>query len=99
MSSVYRGIRSFGLHSYLPHLTPPLTREHRLQRLQRCSDRNHWDHEWNSVIFSDESRFCLGTHDGRRWIRRRGSERRTLQHSMEHHVACTVGLMYGVLSA
>ncbi|CAH1998257.1 unnamed protein product [Acanthoscelides obtectus] len=30
-----------------------------------CRQRSLWDQEWNSIVFSDESRFCLGMHDGR----------------------------------
>jgi hypothetical protein len=69
MSSIYRRIKSFGIRSYRPHLVLPLTPNHRRQRLAWCSERIAWDEQWNSVIFSDESRFCLSIHDGR-YIRR-----------------------------
>ncbi|CAH1968563.1 unnamed protein product [Acanthoscelides obtectus] len=36
-----------------------------------CRQRSLWDQEWNSIVFSDESRFCLGMHDGRARVRRR----------------------------
>ena len=62
MSSVYRRIRSFGLRSYWPLLCLPLTSRHRAHRLQWCNERANWDHEWNRVVVSDESRFCLCSH-------------------------------------
>ncbi|CAH1990549.1 unnamed protein product [Acanthoscelides obtectus] len=41
--------------------------------------RSLWEQEWNSIVFSDESRFCLGMHDGRARVRRRRGERRNPQ--------------------
>ncbi|CAH1975755.1 unnamed protein product [Acanthoscelides obtectus] len=52
-----------------------------------------WDQEWNSIVFSDESRFCLGMHDGRARVRRRRGERRNPQFFVERHVHHTVGVM------
>ncbi|RZB49909.1 DDE Tnp 1 7 and/or HTH Tnp Tc3 2 domain containing protein [Asbolus verrucosus] len=63
-------IRSFGLRSYRPLLTLPLTPEHRARRLEWCRERSHWVQEWDHVVFSNESRFCLWTHDGRKRVRR-----------------------------
>ncbi|GBM16360.1 hypothetical protein AVEN_28320-1 [Araneus ventricosus] len=41
----------------------PLSPNHcRLQR-EWCQARVHWRTEWRSVVFSDESRFCLGVSD------------------------------------
>jgi hypothetical protein len=45
------------------------------------------------VVFSDESRFCLGMHDGRQRVRRLRGERRNSAYSVERHVARTVGVM------
>ncbi|CAH1989194.1 unnamed protein product [Acanthoscelides obtectus] len=44
-----------------------------------CRQRSLWDQEWNSIVFSDESRFCLVMHDGRARVRRRRGERRNPQ--------------------
>ncbi|CAH1994372.1 unnamed protein product [Acanthoscelides obtectus] len=89
MRSVYRRMRSFGLFSYRPHWVLPLTREHRRNRLEWCRQRSPWDQEWISIVFSDESRFCLGMHDGRARVRRRRGERRNPQFFVEmfitHH--------------
>ncbi|EEZ98274.1 Transposable element Tc3 transposase-like Protein [Tribolium castaneum] len=93
MATVYRRIRSFGLHSYRPHLVLPLTPQQRQHRLDWCRARENWDLEWNSVVFSDESRFCLGMHDGRQRVRRVRGERRNVAFSVERPVARTVGVM------
>ncbi|CAH1996987.1 unnamed protein product [Acanthoscelides obtectus] len=58
-----------------------------------CRQRSLWDQEWNSIVFSDESRFCLGMHDGRARVRRRRRERRNPQFFVERHVHHTVGVM------
>ncbi|GFW65216.1 transposable element Tcb2 transposase [Trichonephila clavipes] len=44
----------------------PLTPEHRKLRLQWCQSRSMWNvTDWQKVVFSDESRFVLGTDDNR----------------------------------
>ncbi|GFW41496.1 transposable element Tc1 transposase [Trichonephila clavipes] len=54
----------------------PLTPEHRQQRLQWCQARSMWNvTDWQGVVFSDESRFVLGTDDNRVRMWRRSSER------------------------
>ncbi|CAH1989820.1 unnamed protein product [Acanthoscelides obtectus] len=58
-----------------------------------CRQRSLWDQEWNSIVFSDESRFCLGMHDGRARVRRRRGERRNPQFFVERRVHHTVGVM------
>ncbi|CAH1972192.1 unnamed protein product [Acanthoscelides obtectus] len=58
-----------------------------------CRQRSLWDQEWNSIVFSDESRFCLGMHDGRARVRRRRGERRNPQFFVERHVHHTVAVM------
>ncbi|CAH1996982.1 unnamed protein product [Acanthoscelides obtectus] len=58
-----------------------------------CRQWSLWDQEWNSIVFSDESRFYLGMHDGPARVRRRRGERRNPQFSVERHVHHTVGVM------
>ncbi|GFV23430.1 uncharacterized protein TNCV_4781421 [Trichonephila clavipes] len=44
----------------------PLTPEHLQLRLQWCQARSMWNvTDWQKVVFSDESRFVLGTDDNR----------------------------------
>ena len=68
LRTVYRRIRSFGLTSYL-YLVLPLTAEHRRQQLEWCNDKSDWNFEWRRIVSSDESRFCLGMHNGRMRVR------------------------------
>ncbi|GBM87708.1 hypothetical protein AVEN_57225-1 [Araneus ventricosus] len=42
----------------------PLTPNHCRLRRDWCQARAHWRTEWRFVVFSDESRFCLGASDG-----------------------------------
>ncbi|CAH1992550.1 unnamed protein product [Acanthoscelides obtectus] len=58
-----------------------------------CRQRSLWDQEWNSIVFSDESRFYSGMHDGHARVRRRRGERRNPQFFVERHVHHTVGVM------
>ncbi|CAH1955546.1 unnamed protein product [Acanthoscelides obtectus] len=58
-----------------------------------CRQRSLWDQEWNRIVFSGESRFCLGMYDGRARVRRRRGERRNPQFFVERHVHHTVGVM------
>ncbi|GFU72491.1 transposable element Tc1 transposase [Trichonephila clavipes] len=46
-----------------------LTPEHRQLRLQWCQARSMWNvTDWQKIVFSDESRFVLGTDDNRVWV-------------------------------
>ncbi|GBO20097.1 hypothetical protein AVEN_178687-1 [Araneus ventricosus] len=53
----------------------PLTTNHCRLRREWCRARAYWRKGWRSVVFSDESRFCLGASDGRVLVRRRPGER------------------------
>jgi hypothetical protein len=93
MRTMYRRIRFFGLLSYRPRLVLPLTAGHRRQRLEWCRERQQWREEWYNMVFSDESRFCLGMHDGRRRVRRRRGERPDTEFAVERPIHRTVGVM------
>ena len=75
--TVRNRIHGAGLRAYRPYQGNVLTRRHRLARMlwanqhQAWTLRNHWRHVW----FSDESRFLLQRHDGRRRVYRRRGER------------------------
>ena len=89
----YRRIQEFGLRSCRPQLVLPLTPEHKSQRLEWCREPQQWNDEWKNVVFSCESRFYLGTHDGCKRVRKRRGERQHMQFAVERHVHCTVGVM------
>ncbi|GFW49420.1 transposable element Tc3 transposase [Trichonephila clavipes] len=60
------------LKSKRPFRALPLTPEHRQLRLQWCQARSMWNvTDWQKVVFSDESRFVLGTDDNRVRVWRR----------------------------
>ena len=75
--TVRNRIHGAGLRAYRPYQGNVLTRRHRQARMlwanqhQAWTLRNHWRHVW----FSDESRFLLQRHDGRRRVYRRRGER------------------------
>ena len=75
--TVRNRIHGAGLRAYRPYQGNVLTRRHRQARMlwanqhQDWTLRNHWRHVW----FSDESRFLLQRHDGRRRVYRRRGER------------------------
>ncbi|GFV94544.1 transposable element Tc1 transposase [Trichonephila clavipes] len=53
----------------------PLNPSHCRLRRQWCQAKAHWRTEWRSVVFFDESKFCLGASDGRVLVKRRLEER------------------------
>ena len=64
------------MHARRPCRGPVLTRIHRRNRLRWCREHQRWTwQQWASVVFSDESRFCLTTADGRERVWRRRGER------------------------
>ena len=63
-------------HSRRPALGPILTNRHQQVRLQWATVCQHWRYQqWRIVLFSDESRFCISTADGRVRVWRRIGER------------------------
>ncbi|GFT92227.1 transposable element Tcb1 transposase [Trichonephila clavipes] len=72
----------------------PLTPEHQQLRLQWCQPRSMWNvTDWQKVLFSDESRFVLGTNDNRVRVWRRTGERYTFPHTVLRHTARPAGVM------
>ena len=82
--TVRRRLRNGGLHCRRPVVRPILTPRHRQQRLQWTQNRQHWTwRQWRTVLFSDESRFCISNGDGRIRIWRRAGERYADHNVME----------------
>ncbi|GFX59772.1 transposable element Tcb2 transposase [Trichonephila clavipes] len=55
-------LRGGGLHARRPVVCVPLTRQHRIARLQWCREHHNWtEQDWACVLFSDESRFSLSS--------------------------------------
>ncbi|GFX24436.1 transposable element Tc1 transposase [Trichonephila clavipes] len=73
--TIFRHLAEANLKSKRRFRALPLTPEHRQLRLQWCQARSMWNvTDWQKAVFSDESRFVLGTDDNRvRVWRRPGS--------------------------
>ncbi|GFW95412.1 transposable element Tc1 transposase [Trichonephila clavipes] len=64
--TISRHLAEANLKSKSPFRALPLTPEHQQLRLQWCQARSMWNvTDWQKVVFSDESRFVLGTEDNR----------------------------------
>ncbi|GFX85608.1 transposable element Tcb2 transposase [Trichonephila clavipes] len=62
--TISRHLAEANLKSKCPFRALPLTPEHRQLRPQWCQARSMWNvTDWQKVVFSDESRFVLGTDD------------------------------------
>lgn len=74
--TVRRRLNDYGLTSHPSATGPLLSREHRVERLRFAREHLNWTQEdWSLVLFSDESRFCLRSPDGREKVWRRRGER------------------------
>ncbi|GFT03853.1 transposable element Tc1 transposase [Trichonephila clavipes] len=75
-SATQRTVRNWLIQGQLQAKRPvaciQLTPSNCCLRRQWCQARAHWRTEWRSVVFSDESRFCLGASDGGVLVRRVG---------------------------
>ncbi|GFU95108.1 transposable element Tc1 transposase [Trichonephila clavipes] len=92
--TISRHLTEANLKSKSPFRALPLTPEHRQLRLQRCQARSMWNvADWKRVVFSDESRFVLGTDDNRVRVWRRLGKRYNSSHTVLRHTAHTAGVM------
>lgn len=74
--TVRNRLAEYGIRSRRPYHGPMLTQRHRNLRLQWVQQHVRWTQfQWNTVVFSDESRFCLRRSDGRARVYRRRGER------------------------
>ncbi|KAJ8897004.1 hypothetical protein PR048_002350 [Dryococelus australis] len=69
-STVRRHLLQTGLVARIPLRRLPLSRNHKRLRLQWARERRRWCAEWQSVVFTDESRFNLSYCNGRIRVRR-----------------------------
>ncbi|GFT20829.1 transposable element Tcb1 transposase [Trichonephila clavipes] len=77
-----------------PFRALPLTPEDRQLRLQWCQARSLCNvTDWQKIVFSDESRFVLGTDDKRIRVWRRPGEQYNSPHTLLRHTARTAGVM------
>ncbi|GFV30158.1 transposable element Tc1 transposase [Trichonephila clavipes] len=67
--TISRHLAEANLKSKCPFSALHLTPKHRQLRIQWCQARSMWnDTDWQKLVFSDESRFVLGTDDNRVWV-------------------------------
>ncbi|GFT23031.1 transposable element Tc1 transposase [Trichonephila clavipes] len=90
----FQHLAEANLKSKHPFRAHPLTPEHRQLRLQWFQARSMWNvTDCQKVVFSDESRFVLGTGDNRARVWRRPGERYNSPHTVLRHTARTAGVM------
>lgn len=76
VKTVRRRLKEVNLQARRPATAPKLLRRHRVARLEFARERENWNvQQWSKVLFSDESRFCLRSSDGRQRVWRRTGER------------------------
>ncbi|GFW22130.1 transposable element Tcb1 transposase [Trichonephila clavipes] len=86
--TIFRHFSEANLKSKRPFHVLPLTPEHRQLRLQWCQARSMWNvTDWQKVVFSNESRFVLGTDDNRALVSG------TIPPTVLRHTARTAGVM------
>lgn len=69
-------LREAGVRARRPVRVPMLTARHRRARFEYAQQHLHWGmRQWNHVLFTDESRFCLYGDDRRLRVYRRQGER------------------------
>ena len=84
--TVRRRLQAAGLNARRPRVGPILTLRHRQQRYQWAERHRRWTRrQWQNVVFSDESRFCLSHADGRLRVWRRSGERQANCCFLEAH--------------
>ncbi|GFX17169.1 transposable element Tc1 transposase [Trichonephila clavipes] len=92
--TIPRHLAEANLKSKRPFHALPLTPEHRQLRLQCCQARSMWNvTDWQKDVFSDESRFVLGTDDNRVLVWRHPGERYNSPHTVLSHTVRTAGVM------
>ncbi|GFV92929.1 transposable element Tc1 transposase [Trichonephila clavipes] len=92
--TISRHLAETNLKFKSPFCALPLTPEHRQLRLQSCQARLMWNvTDCQKVVFSDKSRFVLGTDDNRVWVWRRPGEQYNSPRTVLLHTARTGGVM------
>ncbi|GFT13353.1 transposable element Tcb2 transposase [Trichonephila clavipes] len=90
--TISRHLAEANLKAKRPFRALPLTPEHRQLRLQWCQARSMWNvTDWQKVVFSDESRFVLGTDDNRIRVWRRPG-------AIAYDSRSTLIVMHGILT-
>lgn len=79
-ATVIRRLEKAGLHARIPARKPLISLKNRRKRLQFAKEHHVWNQaKWNSVFFSDESKFNLFGNDGKKYVWRKPGERLSVQ--------------------
>jgi transposase len=73
--TVRRYLKEMGWNSCMACKKPFLNDKSAANRLKWCRNHINWADEWQNIIFTDESRFCLHKSDGRTRVWRRPGEK------------------------
>ncbi|GFV77300.1 transposable element Tcb1 transposase [Trichonephila clavipes] len=73
--TIQRRLQPSGMSARCPLLRLPLNGNPRRLHCQSCDERQTWTTEWNDIVFTDESRFCLQHHGGQIRVWRHRGER------------------------
>lgn len=98
--AISRRLTEGHLVSRRPLRVPPLTTNHRRLCLEWCLAKQGWTAaEWNTVVYSDESRFSLNSDDGRVHVWRPCGQRLNPAFHVERFTAPSAGvLVWGAIS-
>ncbi|KFM74989.1 Transposable element Tcb1 transposase, partial [Stegodyphus mimosarum] len=91
--TIRRRLQQSGLSPRRPLLGPPLAQNHRRLRRQWSDERIMWTAEWNEIVFTDESLFCLQHHDVRIPVWRHRGERMLNSCVLHRHTGPAPGIM------
>lgn len=76
LRTIRRRLQSANLHGRRPVKKPFISAKNRKARIEWARTHLHWTRaQWETVIWSDESKFCLYGTDGIKWIRRPHGQR------------------------
>ncbi|GFW63336.1 transposable element Tc1 transposase [Trichonephila clavipes] len=92
-SSFHRRLLHDRFCAMVPLYRIPFTGNHRGLRMQWFPEHRTWQGVWRQVIFSDDSRFNLGDHDGRIRVRSYAGERCLPEGVIERHSGLTPGVI------
>ena len=83
--TIINHLHEVNLHARRPKVVVPLTRQHKTARRQWAQNHVTWTQwQWHRVLFTDESKFCVDSNDGRRRVWRLPGERLQPANLVEH---------------
>uniref|UniRef100_A0A672S910 Transposase Tc1-like domain-containing protein n=1 Tax=Sinocyclocheilus grahami TaxID=75366 RepID=A0A672S910_SINGR len=97
--TVRRRLHEVGLRTRRPAVRVPLSRAHKLARLQWATEHHRWImNQWGTVLFTDESRFCVNFLDRRRRVWHRPGERNLPQNVKHVRIGGSSVMVWGGIS-